>query len=150
MVTRILASWYLTKQDSGYPAISVTAKGGGSGRNVQTANHTATARAVARDGIVLLKNSGNLLPLQKPKSIAIIGSGAVANPQGINSCIDFGCDTGTLVQGWGSGSVTLPVSFLFFCPCASHSHLTEVSLCPSRRNNHPRQNRWHNRNHFGH
>lgn len=73
-------------------------------------NHSATARAVARDGIVLLKNAGGLLPLQKPKSIAIIGSGAVANPKGINSCIDFGCDTGTLVQGWGSGSVTLPVS----------------------------------------
>jgi beta-glucosidase len=107
MVKRILASWYLTKQDSGYPSIAVTAKGGGSGRNVQ-GNHSTTARAVARDGIVLLKNSGNLLPLQKPKSIAIIGSGAVANPKGINSCIDFGCNQGTLVQGWGSGTATLP------------------------------------------
>lgn len=114
MVKRILASWYLTKQDTGYPSIGVTAKGGGSGRNVQTANHTATARAVARDGIVLLKNAGNLLPLQKPKSIAIIGSGAVANPKGINSCVDFGCNTGTLVQGWGSGTVTLPVRLSLF------------------------------------
>lgn len=109
MAKRILASWYLTKQDSGYPSIAVTAKGGGSGRNVQ-GNHSTTARAVARNGIVLLKNSGNLLPLQKPKSIAIIGSGAVANPKGINSCVNFGCNQGTLVQGWGSGTATLPVS----------------------------------------
>lgn len=36
-----------------------------------------TAGAVAHDGIVILKNSGNLLPLQKLKSIAIIGSDAV-------------------------------------------------------------------------
>jgi beta-glucosidase len=71
MVKRILASWYLTKQDSGYPSIAATAKGGSSGRNVQ-GNHSATARAMARDGIVLLKNSGNLLPLQKPKSITIL------------------------------------------------------------------------------
>jgi beta-glucosidase len=110
MVKRILASWYLTKQDSGYPSIAVTARGG-SGQNVQ-GNHSLTARAVARDGIVLLKNAGNLLPLQKPKSI---GSGAVANPKGINSCVDNGCDQGTLVQGWGSGTATLPVSSLT-CP----------------------------------
>jgi beta-glucosidase len=110
MATRILASWYLLKQDSNYPSISVTAKGGGSGKNVQ-GNHSTTARAVARDGIVLLKNSGNILPLQKPKSIAIIGSAAVANPKGINSCVDFGCNEGTLAQGWGSGTATLPVSW---------------------------------------
>ncbi|KAF4620126.1 hypothetical protein G7Y89_g14696 [Cudoniella acicularis] len=106
MVKRILASWYLTKQDQNYPATTVV-KGGTGGRNVQGNNGTI-AKNVARDGIVLLKNAGNLLPLKKPKSIAIVGSGAVANPKGINSCTDNGCNTGTLTMGWGSGTATLP------------------------------------------
>ncbi|KAH6666913.1 glycoside hydrolase superfamily [Halenospora varia] len=106
MVKRILASWYLTKQDQGYPSTIVT-NGGTGGKNVQGNNGTI-AKNVARDGIVLLKNTGNLLPLKKPKSIAIIGSAAVNNPKGINSCQDMGCNTGTLAMGWGSGTATLP------------------------------------------
>lgn len=108
MVTRILASWYLVKQDSGYPATAVSQQPQNGGPNVQ-GNNATIARAVARDGIVLLKNSASVLPLAKPKSIAIIGSGAIANPKGINSCQDMGCNSGTLVMGWGSGTATLPV-----------------------------------------
>ncbi len=37
------------------------------------ADHLAAARDVARKSIVLLKNEGNLLPLNTPKSIGIIG-----------------------------------------------------------------------------
>ncbi|RDL40395.1 (Trans)glycosidase [Venustampulla echinocandica] len=107
MVKRILASWYLLKQDSNYPNIAIDHRSNNGGPNVQ-GNNATIARAVARDGIVLLKNSDNVLPLQKPKSIAIIGSGAVANPKGINSCQDNGCNQGTLVMGWGSGTATLP------------------------------------------
>jgi beta-glucosidase len=111
MVTRILSSWYLVKQDTGYPATAVDGRSKEGGPNVQ-GTHSTIAHAVARDGIVLLKNSGNILPLSnlKPKSIAIVGSGAVPNPKGINSCQDMGCNQGTLVMGWGSGSATLPVS----------------------------------------
>ncbi|KAG9231465.1 glycoside hydrolase superfamily [Amylocarpus encephaloides] len=101
MVTRILAAWYLTKQDSGYPRV-VTG-----GSNVQTTADKNLAKAVARDGIVLLKNE-DILPLVKPRSIAIIGSHAVSNPRGINSCGDMGCNTGALSMGWGSGTATLP------------------------------------------
>jgi beta-glucosidase len=36
---------------------------------------------------VLLKNTNNVLPLKKPKSIAIIGSGAAANPDGPNAYV---------------------------------------------------------------
>ena len=84
------------------------------GPDVQGSNGTI-AKAVARDGIVLLKNTDSALPLKTPKSIAIIGSAAVANPQGINACGDgMGCDTGALSMGWGSGTATLPVIRQFF------------------------------------
>ena len=99
MAKRILAAWYLTGQSSGYPGINIKA-------NVQS-NHKDNVRAVARDGIVLLKNSG-ILPLKKPSKIAVIGSAAVSNPQGINSCKDRGCNTGALGMGWGSGTADYP------------------------------------------
>ncbi|KAK4213427.1 glycoside hydrolase superfamily [Rhypophila decipiens] len=99
MAKRILAAWYFLGQNKGYPAINLRA-------NVQ-ANHKENVRAVARDGIVLLKNDG-ILPLKKPGKIAVIGSSAVANPKGINSCVDKGCNEGALGMGWGSGSVNYP------------------------------------------
>ena len=100
MVKRILASWYLLKQNSGYPAINIRA-------NVQ-GNHKENVRAVARDGIVLLKNNNNILPLKKPSKIAIFGSSSIVNPQGANACEDRGCNTGALGMGWGSGTTNYP------------------------------------------
>ena len=67
------------------------------GPNVQ-GTHKTIARAIARDGIVLLKNTNNALPLKKPASLAIIGQDAIANPSGPNSCVDRKCDTGTLAM----------------------------------------------------
>lgn len=95
MVRRILASWYLLGQDSGYPSVNLKANVAG--------NHKTNVRAIAADGTVLLKNDG-ILPLAKPSKIAVIGSGAVKNPQGINSCVDRGCNQGALGMGWGSGT----------------------------------------------
>jgi beta-glucosidase len=103
MVTRILAAWYLAGQDAGgYPSFSLS-------RNVQ-ANHNTNVRAIARDGIVLLKNTGNILPLKKPASIAIIGSATINGAHANNSasCTDKGCDLGSLGMGWGSGAVNYP------------------------------------------
>jgi beta-glucosidase len=75
MVERILAAWYYVGQDSNFPSETFSAWNGGSGGpNVQD-DHKTTARAIARDGIVLLKNEDNILPLNKPSSLAIIGSG---------------------------------------------------------------------------
>jgi beta-glucosidase len=100
MAKRILAGWYLLGQNKGYPAINIRA-------NVQ-GNHNENTRAVARDGIVLLKNDEGILPLAKPSKIALVGSAAVVNPQGMNACVDKGCNTGALGMGWGSGSVNYP------------------------------------------
>lgn len=93
MVKRILAAWYLVGQDKGYPAINIQA-------NVQ-GDHKTNVRAVARDGIVLLKNTGSILPLKKPTKLALVGSAAVVNPSGANACTDRGCNTGSLGMGWG-------------------------------------------------
>ncbi|ROV93219.1 hypothetical protein VMCG_08717 [Cytospora schulzeri] len=100
MVTRILAAWYLVGQDSGYPSTNIQASVQGS--------HKSNVRDVARDGIVLLKNTGSILPLSKPSKIALVGSGAVVNPAGPNSCTDRSCNTGALGMGWGSGTAEYP------------------------------------------
>jgi beta-glucosidase len=99
MARRILASWYLLGQDSGYPSVTgwTSWNGGVGGPNVQ-GTHKTVARAVARDGIVLLKNTNASLPLKKPASLAIIGLDSIVNPSGANSCQDRGCDQGTLAM----------------------------------------------------
>jgi beta-glucosidase len=108
MVTRILASWYFTGQDSGYPSVTFSSWSGGTGAPPAQADHNIVARAIARDGIVLLKNTNGSLPLNKPSSIALIGQDAITNPDGPNACTDRGCDTGTLAMGWGSGTAEFP------------------------------------------
>lgn len=100
MVRRILAAWYLVGQNTGYPPINIQA-------NVQ-GDHKSNVRAVARDGIVLLKNTGAILPLKKPTKLALVGSAAVVNPSGANACTDRGCNTGSLGMGWGSGTSEYP------------------------------------------
>lgn len=100
MVTRILAGWYLTGQDSNYPRVNLNA-------NVQ-ANHKDNVRAIARDGIVLLKNDGGILPLRRPGTLAVVGSGAVLGKHGRNQCTDQNCNDGALGMGWGSGTVKYP------------------------------------------
>lgn len=108
MATRILAAWYFLGQDAGYPSIGFSSWGNSNGGPNVQGDHKNVARAVARDGIVLLKNVDNALPLKRPASLAVIGLGAIADPNGINSCSDKGCLRGTLTQGWGSGTANLP------------------------------------------
>ncbi|KAI8626575.1 glycoside hydrolase family 3 protein [Xylariaceae sp. FL1651] len=100
MVRRILAAWYLLGQNKSYPSVNLNA-------NVQ-GTHKSNIRAVARDGIVLLKNDGNILPLKKPAKLGLVGSAAAVNPKGINACSDQGCNTGALGMGWGSGTASYP------------------------------------------
>lgn len=95
MAQRILAAWYLTAQDSGYPSVTWSSwNGGAGGPNVQ-GTHKTVVRDIAGDGIVLLKNTNNSLPLKKPASLALIGQDAIVNPSGANACQDRGCDTGS-------------------------------------------------------
>jgi beta-glucosidase len=100
MVRRILAPWYLYGQDKSYPRVNLDADVRG--------NHNTNIRAVARDGIVLLKNEGSALPLNKPTRIALVGSAATAGPHARNECNDHGCNEGALGSGWGSGTVRYP------------------------------------------
>lgn len=108
MALRILAGWYFVGQDGSYPTVTgwTSWKPATGGANVQ-GNHKTVARAIARDGIVLLKNDDNALPLKKPASLAIVGYDAVLNPQGANGCVDRKCDNGTLAM------VYPPFSLLF-------------------------------------
>ncbi|KAK7222133.1 hypothetical protein V2G26_010136 [Clonostachys chloroleuca] len=86
MALRILAGYYKTGQDGGYPSVDFT-------RDVQS-NHGENVRKTARDGTVLLKNEGNILPLKSPKSIAVVGSGATTD--------------GAVGMGGGSGAARYP------------------------------------------
>jgi beta-glucosidase len=75
--------------------------------NVQD-DHAALIREIGGASTVLLKNTNNALPLNKPKSVAVIGEDAHDNPGGPNACSDRGCDIGTLAMGWGSGTANFP------------------------------------------
>ncbi|KAA8645114.1 hypothetical protein EYZ11_010198 [Aspergillus tanneri] len=108
MVTRILAAWYLVGQDKAYPEVAFNSWDGGQARVNVTDDHNSVARAVARDSIVLLKNDAHALPLQRPRSLAIIGEDSIVNPAGPNACSDRGCNKGTLAMGWGSGTSEFP------------------------------------------
>ncbi|EIN13535.1 beta-glucosidase [Punctularia strigosozonata HHB-11173 SS5] len=111
MATRILAAWYLVGQDSGYPAVNFNAWNVNASPathvNVQ-ADHANLIRTIAAASTVLLKNTNHVLPLNKPKSIALIGSAAGPNPNGPNGCTDRSCDSGVLAMGWGSGTDDFP------------------------------------------
>lgn len=124
-VTRIVATWYKFRQDKDYPlpnfSTNTKARTGElypgavlspTGVVNQYVNvegdHNITARAVAREAITLLKNKDNLLPLRRNDSLKIFGTDAGANPDGLNSCSDHGCDRGVLTMGWGSGTSRLP------------------------------------------
>ncbi|KAL4797639.1 glycoside hydrolase superfamily [Aspergillus venezuelensis] len=125
MVTRILAVWFKMGQDQDYPLPNFSSNTEDETGllypgavispigvvnqyvNVQ-GNHNTTARAVARDAITLLKNEENLLPLRRNDSLKIFGTDAGADPQGLNSCADKGCNRGVLTMGWGSGTSKLP------------------------------------------
>lgn len=70
-------------------------------------DHANIIREIAAKGTVLLKNNG-VLPLEKPKFLAVIGEDAGPNLYGPNGCSDHGCDNGTLAMGWGSGTADYP------------------------------------------
>ncbi|KAM0160417.1 hypothetical protein ACHAPG_003079 [Botrytis cinerea] len=144
MVTRIVAAWYQLGQDdkSKYdgegPNFSSWTNeekgfinaGSSDDKDEKVVNkfidvqgtgdeaHSIIARQVATEGTVLLKNEGNLLPLNKngwsspdkhelAYRIGIFGEDA-SEGEGPNICPDRGCNKGTLGSGWGSGAVDFP------------------------------------------
>ncbi|KAJ4217449.1 hypothetical protein NW759_008756 [Fusarium solani] len=123
MATRIVAAWYQFGQDDGFPKVNFdtntkaavgplypgawpNSPSGVVNRYVQVQeDHDVIAREIAQDAITLLKNEHTLLPLSTNSPLKIFGTGAQANPDGPNACVDRSCNKGTLGQGWGSGTV---------------------------------------------
>lgn len=106
-----MASWYQLGQDKDYPKTSFSAWttqdnakeffGSDSGPTIRVndhvdvrADHAEVARQVAREGIVMLKNEDNILPLKTSDVIRVFGSDAGGNPSGGNACVDRGCNVG--------------------------------------------------------
>ena len=146
MVTRIVAAWYKLGQDdkTKWPLPPEGGPNFSSWTNNETGllhpgsddkatgivnrfkdvqgDHGRLARQTATEGIVLVKNEGDILPLsragwpdgKKPTDgsikyrVGIFGEDARLNQNGINWCPDRGCNTGTLASGWGSGAVEFP------------------------------------------
>ncbi|KJX96654.1 beta-glucosidase like protein [Zymoseptoria brevis] len=87
-------------------------------------DHEKLAREIAAEGIVMVKNDDNILPLAKDGSnihsnrtgkkpgekikVGIFGLDAFSHPKGPNSCPDRSCNEYTLAVGWGSGSSEFP------------------------------------------
>ncbi|KKZ63342.1 beta-glucosidase F [[Emmonsia] crescens] len=125
MAARIVATWFKLGQDKDFPLPNFSTH-----TNAQSGllypgaifspigvvnqfvdvqeNHNTIARAVARDGITLLKNEDNVLPLSPDASIRVFGTDAGPDPLGLNPCADRGCNRGVLTMGWGSGSASVP------------------------------------------
>ncbi|KAH9944498.1 beta-glucosidase [Epithele typhae] len=109
MATRILAAWYLLGQDSGYPDTNFNSWLSFLGSHVDVqADHKDLIRTIGSASAVLLKNSGNVLPLNAPKTMAVVGSGARPAILGPNECLDRSCNDGVLAVGWGSGTANFP------------------------------------------
>ena len=80
--------------------------------------HGRLAQEIAAEGTILVKNEGNILPLDPTGSsnakgsmkyrVGIFGEDAGPNPNGPNACEDRACNVGTLASGWGSGAVVFP------------------------------------------
>ncbi|PGH31768.1 beta-glucosidase [[Emmonsia] crescens] len=125
MAARIVATWFKLGQDKDFPLPNFSTH-----TNAQSGllypgaifspigvvnqfvdvqeNHNTIARAVARDGITLLKNEDNVLPLSPDASIRVFGTDAGPDPLGLNPCADRGCNRGVLTMGWGSGTANVP------------------------------------------
>ncbi|KAF5685460.1 beta-glucosidase [Fusarium denticulatum] len=93
MATRILASWYFTRQDSDFPSPGIGMPLNTSQPHVRinardpAAKNTILAGAV--EGHVLVKNINNALPLKKPLEVAVFGYSAhvpqMYGPSGIGT-----------------------------------------------------------------
>ncbi|KAK7418745.1 hypothetical protein QQX98_003763 [Neonectria punicea] len=123
MATRIVASWYQLGQDRSFPQVNFdtntknavgplypaawpdSPQGTVNKFVAVQADHDKVARQIAQDAITMLKNKDELLPISADRPLYVFGTGAQANSDGLNACVDRSCNKGTLGQGWGSGTV---------------------------------------------
>jgi hypothetical protein len=136
MVTRIVATWYQFGQDEDFPLPNFSANTDDATGlcypasllpptctvnefvNVKS-DHATIVRNTSREAITMLKNVKNTLPLSTEAVLAVFGTDAENNPDGINACNQRACDTGILGMGWGSGKIL----DLF---CVSEKQLTSL------------------------
>ncbi|KAF9468335.1 glycoside hydrolase family 3 protein [Collybia nuda] len=109
MATRILAGWYLLRQDApGFPKTNFDAflpdNDDTNDRIDVQDDHYKLVREIGAASTVLLKNVDHALPLKKPRSIVLIGSDAGPGKAGPNQFADQGGNDGVLAMGWGSGT----------------------------------------------
>ncbi|RAH86150.1 putative beta-glucosidase, partial [Aspergillus japonicus CBS 114.51] len=169
MVTRIVAAWYHLGQDTWerpppegnggpnfsswtndevgwiyqgspsdetYGVVNRFINAQGEGDNA----HWIIARKVATEGIVLVKNDRQTLPLSRRPTtetgavfrVGVYGDDA-GPAQGPNACADRGCNQGTLAMGWGSGTAEFPYLVNPFEALQS-AWETEIELSPYLRN----------------
>lgn len=117
MIHRIMTQYYLLQQDSPEfpttdPTLGLTLAvssgqrinaGGADARDVQ-GNHKDLIRQLAAEATVLLKNTGELLPFQSLKSIAVFGNDASDAIYGLTHSSDDAPEFGVVDVGGGSGS----------------------------------------------
>ena len=126
MATRVVAAWYQVGQDlwnssgpnfSSWTNDEIGKLHDGASDSDETGivnqfldvrlDHDQVARQVAAEGIVLVKNVDDKLPLSSISDerlrVAIIGEDAGPG-RGPNVCLDRACNQGTLAVGWGSGA----------------------------------------------
>lgn len=120
MARRVMTPYFFLKQDTAYPSVDqqsgVMNKEGvhpylqqfttGQANVDARGTHAKLIRSLAAAGTVLLKNTGNILPLKSPKNIGVFGNDAGDNVNGLYpvdiSPVD-GFEFGTLPIGGGSG-----------------------------------------------
>ncbi|KAL1638323.1 hypothetical protein SLS56_000131 [Neofusicoccum ribis] len=106
-VRNVLPSYYYNQQDGTYPSTA-----GLEDYVDPRANHSKIARNIAASSLVLLKNTNNALPLNKPKSMSIFGVHAGAAIAGPNDPISVtGSDDvyqGHAASLGGSGTGSFP------------------------------------------
>ncbi|ANB13095.1 hypothetical protein AWJ20_1374 [Sugiyamaella lignohabitans] len=141
MAVRVMAAYYLvnldeTRKEVGGPSFSswtlddIDNLYNGEGPvavvnkhiNVRTDYSDKIAEQLAVEGIVLLKNVDNALPLKTDdnirdlyydgkalRKIGVLGVAAGSHPNGPNCQEDMACsDGGVMASGWGSGAVKFP------------------------------------------
>ncbi|KAJ4476762.1 beta-glucosidase [Lentinula aciculospora] len=111
LATRVLAAWYLVGQDSNYPTVNFDAWNLNAPVNTHVnvqADHKDLILEIDRASTILLKNAADVLPLNKPSTLAVIGNGAFNSSKGPNGYSDRSGDDGVLAMGWGSGTDSFP------------------------------------------
>ncbi|KAF9025179.1 glycoside hydrolase family 3 protein [Hymenopellis radicata] len=72
-------------------------------------DHYKLVREIGAASTVLLKNTNDVLPLNKPRTLVLLGSDAGPSRFGPNPFgPDQGGNDGILAMGWGSGTATFP------------------------------------------